>query len=90
MLWRINFGIFVSGFNFLLRKIERKDIQFLNVLGGFDPVASWLLTPVPSRFSDECGSSKEDINFSELVPADGKGVELDVAEEREAFSALAK
>lgn len=77
MLWRINFGIFVSGFNFLLRKIERKDIQFLNVLGGFDP--------------DECGSSsKEDINFSELVPADGKGVELDVAEEREAFSALAK
>lgn len=53
-------------------------------------MASWLLTPVPSRFSDECGSSKEDINFSELVPADGKGVELDVAEEREGFSALAK
>ena len=28
--------------------------------------------------------------FRELVPADGKGVELDVAGEREAFSALAK
>lgn len=53
-------------------------------------MASWLLTSFPSRFSDECGSNKEDIHISELVLADGKGVELDVAEEREGCSALAK